>query len=265
MQFSAQGLHARSFKTSRTIAALVLREMQTTYGRSPGGYLWAVLEPVGAVAILSIVFSVAFSAPALGSNFPLFYATGYLPFMAYADLAAKIGQSIRFSRPLLAYPAVSYIDTILARFILNALTHILVFYIVMSSIVFFFDLRVILTYPAILNAIAMAVSLGLGVGTLNCFLLTRFPIWERVWALIMRPMFIASAIFFLFDSIPEPYSDYLWFNPLIHVVGEMRRGFYATYDADYVSAIYSYSFALICFFFGLVLLGRYHRVLLNKH
>ena len=33
-------------QTFRTISALIMREMQTTYGRSPGGYLWAVLEPV---------------------------------------------------------------------------------------------------------------------------------------------------------------------------------------------------------------------------
>ena len=96
MSFSAQGLHARRFKTSRTVLALMLREMSTSYGRSPGGYLWAVLEPVGGLAVMTIAFSLAFRSPALGDNFPLFYATGYLPFMMYSDLAAKIGQSIRF-------------------------------------------------------------------------------------------------------------------------------------------------------------------------
>ena len=27
--------------------------MGTTYGRSPGGYLWAILEPVAGIALLS--------------------------------------------------------------------------------------------------------------------------------------------------------------------------------------------------------------------
>jgi len=265
MQFSARGLHARSHKTLRTVSALVLREMATTYGRYPGGYVWAVLEPIGAVAILSVVFSVAFSSPALGTNFPLFYATGYLPFMFYADLAAKIGQSIRFSRPLLAYPAVTFVDTIIARFILNLLTHLFIFCVVMTGIMIVFDTRNILTYPAVLNALCMSTSLGLGVGVLNCFLLMRFPIWERAWALIMRPMFIMSAIFFLYDSIPEPYRGYLWYNPLIHAVGEMRRGFYGTYDASYVSDLYCYGFALVALLLGLLLLGKYNRDLLHKH
>ncbi|MEL6475009.1 MAG: sugar ABC transporter permease, partial [Pseudomonadota bacterium] len=33
----------RRFASLRSIIALMLREMATSYGRSPGGYLWAVL------------------------------------------------------------------------------------------------------------------------------------------------------------------------------------------------------------------------------
>ena len=51
-------LQARKFKSARTIMALMLREMTTSYGRSPGGYVWAILEPVGAVAMITLVLSV---------------------------------------------------------------------------------------------------------------------------------------------------------------------------------------------------------------
>ena len=33
----------RRFATARTIMALILREMSTRYGRTPGGYLWTVV------------------------------------------------------------------------------------------------------------------------------------------------------------------------------------------------------------------------------
>ncbi|MDJ0823602.1 MAG: sugar ABC transporter permease, partial [Paracoccaceae bacterium] len=35
----------RRFATARAVMALMLREMSTSFGRSPGGYLWAILEP----------------------------------------------------------------------------------------------------------------------------------------------------------------------------------------------------------------------------
>lgn len=262
MSFSAQGLHARRFKSLRAIIALLLREMTTSYGRSPGGYLWAVLEPVGGLAVMTLAFSMAFRSPALGDNFPLFYATGYLPFIIYTDLVAKVSHAIRFSKSLLFYPAVTFVDAIVARFILNALTQIVVFFLITTGITWYFDTGNIIDYAAILNAICMALMLGLGVGTFNCYFASRFPVWERLWAIFNRPMFLISAVFFLFEGIPEPFRSYLWYNPLVHIIGETRRGFYATYSGDYVSPTYVYSIALFCFFIGLVFLNRYHRELI---
>lgn len=264
MSFKSQGLHARRFKTWRTISALVLREMSTSYGRSPGGYLWAVLEPVGGLAVMTIAFSLAFKAPALGNNFALFYATGYLPFMLYMDISNKISKSIQYSRPLLFYPSVTYLDSIFARFLLNALTHFFVFYILMYGIMTIFDTGNILNFSAIFNAFGMALVLSFGVGVLNCFLLARFALWERAWHILTRPLFIISCVFFLLESIPQPYRDYLAFNPLVHIVGEMRRGFYATYDATWVSPVYVYGLGIALTVLGLIFLARYHRELLNN-
>ena len=96
--------------TLRTIGALFIREMSTTHGRNAFGYAWAVLEPVAGIALLSLVFSLAFRSPSLGTNFPLFYASGLLPFMAYMDVSQKVAQSIRFSRQLIFYPGVTFVD-----------------------------------------------------------------------------------------------------------------------------------------------------------
>ena len=49
-------MRANRFRMPRTIVALVLREMATTHGRSPGGYVWAVLEPVAALIVMTVVF-----------------------------------------------------------------------------------------------------------------------------------------------------------------------------------------------------------------
>lgn len=254
----------RSFGTWRTISALVLREMATTYGRSPGGYLWAIVEPVGAIAIMTVTFSLLFRSPSLGTNFPLFYATGYLPFGLYIALATKIAQSIRFSRPLLAYPSVTYVDALLARFILNLLTQLLVFYIVMTGLHIAYDVHTILDPGAIMLSIAMAAAMGFAVGVMNCFLMSIIPVWEHVWMIVNRPLFILSAIMFIYEDMPGFAQNILWYNPLVHVTGVMRTGFYPTYDATYVSLPFVFGVALVVSTVGLVLLGRYHRHILNE-
>ncbi len=254
---------SRRLRTPRAVMALVLREMATTYGRSPGGYLWAILDPVGAIALFSIIFSVMFSSPGLGTSFPLFYATGYLPFMMYNDVANKTAVSIRFSRPLLQYPSVSFLDALLARFLLNGLTHVLVFFVVTGGLWLFLDAIATLNFPAILLSMTMALALALGIGALNCYLMARFPVWERVWQIATRPLFIVSGVFFLYDTLPENIRFFMWFNPLTHVIGVMRQGFYATYQPHWISPVFVFAISSLCFTLGLALLYRHHRDLLN--
>lgn len=247
----------------RIIMALMLREMSTTYGRHVGGYAWAILEPIGALTILSIAFSLAFKAPAIGDIFPLFYATGYLPFMMWMDTSNKIAQSLRFSRQLLYYPPVGFLHAIAARFCISVVVHSLVFVIIMNGICIFFDYTAHLNYLSIVNSLIMASVLAIGVGTLNCFLVTRFPTWEKVWQIFTRPAFLASGIFFVYEGMPEPVKSYLWYNPLIHIVGTMRHGFYPTYSADYVSSMFVYILSIIFTALGLLLLSIHYKKLLN--
>lgn len=248
--------------TLRSVTALLLREMSTTYGRSPGGYLWAILEPAAGIALLTLVFSMAFHAPPLGDSFPVFYATGLLPYTLYVQLNSRLMVAIWFSKPLLSYPAVSFIDAILSRFVLTLITQIIVFYIVITAVIAVFDPQVTLRADRILLAFAMATVFGAGIGVLNCLLISVFPLWQRVWNILHRPMFIISAIFFLFESVPEPYRSILWFNPLVHVIGMMRSGFFPTYDAAYASPVFVFAVGLSLLVIGLFFLRRWHKDLI---
>ena len=250
-------LEPRKSRTLRSVAALVLREMATTYGRSPGGYLWAVLEPIAAIALLSFAISLAFRAPTLGTSFPLFYATAYLPYMLFHDTASKTAQAIRFSRPLLNFHAVTWVDAILARFALNTFTHLVVGTLVIGGMLILQDTRAAPDMGPILSAVGMAACLALGIGTLNAFLFLAFPAWERIWTIVTRPLFIISGVFFLFEDLPADLARFLWFNPLFHVTGRMRSGFYATYDAGYVSVTYALALGMGTFLLGLMLLARH--------
>ena len=258
------GITLRSFAAFRATSALILREMSTSFGRTPGGYFWAIIEPVAAVSLLTFVFSLAFDQPPIGKSFALFYATGYLPFMLYSDLAQKIGVSLRFSRPLLAYPAVTWWDALLARFILNALTHTLVFMLVIGGIIILSGRPVVLDLPRVFLGLSLAAGLGFGIGALNAFLFEMFPIWERIWAILNRPLFIISGVLFLPEGVPMPYDDWLWFNPIAHVIGFVRAGIYPAYSAHFSTPLYPVFIALSALALAMVFLGRHARRLLSE-
>lgn len=253
-----------SFPATRAISALVIREIATTYGRTPGGFLWAILEPVAAVAVLATIFSFAFDAPPLGRSFALFYASGYLPFAFFTDLAQKIGVSLRYSRPFMAYPAITWLDALIARFLLNSVAQLLVIGVVLTTMLAMAGVAPA-NPPAIALALAMAASLGLCLGTLNAYLFERWPVWERVWAILTRPAFLLSGVLFLPDAVPPPYRDWLWLNPLTHVITAMRSGLFEGYDPPGWMPLYPCTIALIILPVGLLLLRRDARDLLWRN
>lgn len=254
----------RNFSSFRAISALMLREMGTRYGRSPGGYIWAIVEPIGMITVMALAFSLLIPNPPLGNNFVMFYATGFMPFQVYQSLSTTISSAINFSKPLLQYPSVTWLDAVAARLILNSLTGVLVTLIVIVTLLIATDSKVSLNMPAILAAMGLIILIGAAVGLINCVLFSLFPIWQQIWGILSRPLVLASGVVFLYENLPPAVQDILWYNPLLHVLGEMRVGFYPTYRPDYVMLSYPLCCGLIGVFLGLVLLGRYHRDMLNN-
>lgn len=252
------------FRTPRVISALILREMSTTYGKSAAGYLWVIAEPVAGIVLLTAAFSFVLRSPPIGTSFALFYASGIIPFVTYMTTQNKVATSIKFSKALLVYPRVTFLDAVIARFVLNALTQFLVAYIIFAFFLVTQDTRAVLNYGDIGLAMGLTLLLGLGVGSLNCVLFAVWPAYQSIWAILNRPMFLVSGVFFTFDSLPPVAQNILWWNPLIHILGLMRRGLYPTYYADYVSVAYVMIFALVPATFGIFFLRRYHKKILNE-
>ncbi|MGB0905584.1 MAG: ABC transporter permease [Mangrovicoccus sp.] len=251
-------------RTARVVIALILREMSTTYGRSVGGYAWVIIEPAAGIAILTAVFSLLFRSPPLGDNFPIFYATGIVPFTIYNDLSGKIAMSIQFSRQLLVFPAVTFFDALLARFLLNAVTQLLVAYLLFGLILLIYEPRVTLDLPVILTALSMTFALGFGIGVFNCVLFSVFPIYQRIWGIVTRPLMLISTVFYLFEAVPYNLQPILYYNPFVHIIGLMRRGLYPDYAAPFVNPAYVMIIAGVTTVLGLFFLRRYHRKIINE-
>jgi capsular polysaccharide transport system permease protein len=248
----------------RVVIALVIREMGTKFGRSVGGYAWAIAEPLGGILLLAVAFSLALRTPPLGTSFMLFYATGIVPFYMFNTMAKGVAGAISSNRGLLNYPVVSVLDAVFAKFVLNFLTIFIVAVVLMTGIVLGYGLHVNLDPAALLLAFSLSALIGLGVGAMNCVLFGFFPTWKNVWAVLTRPLFILSGIFYIFESVPKAFQGVLWWNPLVHVIAVMRRGVYGHYDPAFVSYPYVIGVALGLFVTGAWLMRRHASFLIEQ-
>ncbi len=246
----------------RIVMALVLREMTTTYGRSLGGYFWAVAQPVAIIVMLSVAFSILLRAPSLGTSFMYFYAGGILPLRMFQQVVGAVGGSLQFNKALLTYPRVTFMDSIIARAILAIVTQIMVVGVVLGGIYAFEGVREIINFGPIVLAFLMAALLGVGIGTFNTFMITISPLYGTAWQTVNRPLLLVSGVFYIYEDLPPPAQDILWWNPLIHLTGLARVGLFSTYSPQYITLTYVALLSVIPFVIGLLLLRRYNRVIL---
>jgi capsular polysaccharide transport system permease protein len=255
---------APRFRWLRVVGALVIREMGTRFGRSVGGYFWALAEPLGGIVLLSVAFSLALRTPPLGTSFILFYATGIVPFYMFSAISRGVASAVKSNKGLLNYPVVTVLDAVFAKFALNFMTVLLIALALVGGILIVVQPYVTLDLGAVALAFLLAALFGLGVGTMNCVLFGFFPTWSNIWSVLTRPLFILSGIFFTFESVPAEFQAILWWNPLVHVISIMRSGFYGFYDPMFVSIPYVLGIALFLFVTGAYLLRRHASYLLEQ-
>ena len=248
----------------RVLFAMVVREMSTKFGRSWGGYLWAIAEPLGGVVLMTIAFSLALRKPPLGTNFALFYATGIVPFFLFSGVSRSVAVSITTNQGLLRYPVVQPIDAVIAKFFTDFLTMFVVGVLLFSGIIFYYGLPLHVDLAAAFNGFLLMGLLGLGIGTLNCVIFGFWPTWRNIWNVATKPLFIMSGMFYTFESLPPQAQAILWWNPLFHMVGMVRGGFYPGYEPLYVTPLYVLGIAGSTFVVGAYLLRRHASALLER-
>lgn len=241
----------------RILFALMMREMSTRFGRSAGGFVWAFLEPVGYITLLSVVFVLLSRSPPLGQSFPLFFAAGFLPYYVFRTTSGMTATAIRFNQALLTYPSVTPIDTALARFLLQFLTTALITILILSALLAWQGEWPVIRPVFLIQAFLLASLLGLGIGLLNAVLFCFSPTWERVYGILTQPLFIISGIFYLADLLPAEVRDPLHWNPVVHLVAIMRKGVFAHYDAPQAEPLYVFVIAAFCLLPGLFFLRAF--------
>ena len=248
----------------RIVSALLIREMSTRFGNKPGGYIWALLDPVAHVLMLTIIFQAIAHLPPLGTSFTLFFATGYIGYNFYQATTNYLSDALKANKALLSYPNVAPIDTLVSRLFLQLGTMSMVAVVVLGVTISTLHMPITLDWMAILAAILAATLLALGVSLCNTVLFLRSPLYEKLYQIAMKPSFMLSGVFFLPDALPHPFREIIAYNPIVHIVVLFRKGFYPEYRAPTLDLDYLISWIFVCLMGGLTLFTFSTRTLRNE-
>lgn len=235
----------------RVLNALVLRETKTRYGNYKIGFLWALIEPIASVAVFVAIFASIRQGQPGGMPLAPFMLVGFVGYSFFRNPWGQMQGAIGASRNLLTFPQVTTFDVILARGILEILVTFFVFgFLLWMAWLLGEDIRI--ERPlAVLGACALLSILGVGAGFFFASLEPIMPSVKQVSAQVLgRPLFFASGLFFVVDSLPGWVAEYLMWNPVLHLVELLRSAAFYGFESLHASWFYASAWS-----FGMLALG----------
>ncbi|MBV1706453.1 MAG: ABC transporter permease [Hyphomicrobiales bacterium] len=245
---------------NRVIMALVLRDIRGRYGESKISFFWTLMEPFVHVGFLAVVFQFTMhGTPPLGHNFFFFYFTGVMPYLLLSHLILHLGHAVRGIRPLLQLPVIMPTDAIIASAIVELFTTAVIF-VVFSVLFAVFGINPIPVHPLdVLGAFALIWMLGTGLGAFCATLFEFGSLGEQFVNIIVRAAYFASGIFYVPAMMPVWVRDILVYNPFLHLIDLMRRGYFADYRPTWADVPYAALVALFSLVIGTALILAFRR------
>ncbi|ACY49947.1 MULTISPECIES: ABC transporter permease [Vibrio harveyi group] len=237
----------------RVLYALILREALGKYGKSRIGYLWALFEPLTQVLILVAIFSALGRKSPVGGDLAIFFTTGIVPWLIYSNIANRLSGALGANQALLAYPHVTPFDVLMGRALLESITMLVVFALIIVSLQLIGKALAIYDLFNVLMGLITLVLFSVGLGMTNSAIRIYFDSWDKLFSAINRPLYFISGIFFTAASLPPQAREYLQWNPLFQYVEWVRSGFFSTYQNVYINHHYAISCSAGMLLIGLAL------------
>jgi ABC-2 type transport system permease protein len=267
------------YRGSRELTSnLVLRELRSRYKRTALGYGWSLLNPIVAVAIYGVVFSVFLKVqPPVGHpsglhSFVMFLIVGLLPWNFFANSAnisldtllvnANLIRKVYFPRELLVVAA---IGALLVTFGIE-LAVVCVILVAVGS-------NVVLWIPMLLVLVALQTALVLGVGLMLSVLNVYFRDVKHFMALALMALFYSVPVVYPVTLVPEhrtvlgvdvPVRTIYQLNPLVRMIECYRAVLYDLRFPPIGTFLYFLAAALGLLAAGLALFARLDRRLAEE-
>lgn len=245
--------------------ALFIREAVSRLYHRRAAWAWLLLEPAGHIGFFIFLFSVTGVHAVGGVNAALWVVVGQLGFFIFRRPMNISMAAVAMAKPLFAYRQVKPVDAVIIRAIAEGLLML----VISLVILFVVALLGIPVWPdnliMVLGALFALWLFGMGVGMILSVLREFVRETEDLVNLAMIPVYFFSGLFFPVAAVPQPYRDWVVFNPVAHGVDALRLGFAGHYQSfNGLDLLYVYAVALSCLFIGLVLHRIYQTRLIQE-
>jgi capsular polysaccharide transport system permease protein len=232
---------------SRVIWALLLREMQTRYGRENIGFLWIIGEPIMFCGGVAILWTLIRPAHEHGLPMTAFVVTGYVPLTMWRHCVARSLKAFESNGSLLFHRQVTPLDIILARVVLEVVGTLIAGTLVGFGAILLGFMEPPKDVGLLYLGLVYHIFFCLGSALLIASLSERSDFIEKIMSAVMYLSLPMSGAFAMVSWIPEKYQWILLLSPSQQDIEMIRGGQFGPeshpiYDLSYAA----WSTGLMC-------------------
>uniref|UniRef100_UPI0040486D6C ABC transporter permease n=1 Tax=Orrella sp. TaxID=1921583 RepID=UPI0040486D6C len=204
--------------------ALILREIQTMFLSRRFGAFWVLAEPIAHITVMMSIFSFIRDRMIPGVPFALWLLAGLVPFFMMRGIIFGLMGAVSANQSLFTYRQVKPFDTYIARCTVQVMTNAAVYLILGFGLVFFFQYAIPVYQPLqMMVSLAVMVFFAFGLGVVFSLLTHAVPDIAPVLRLVFFPLYLLSGVIFPIRWVPQPYYDWLLWNPFLHLIDMFRQ------------------------------------------
>lgn len=203
------------------LVVLMMRDIQVLYKQALLGAAWAILQPVFAVVIFTIVFGYFARMPSEGIPYPIFAFAGVLPWTYFAEAVRRSGTGLVTDSELVRKVYFPRLIMPLAN-VISPLLDFCIAFVVLLILMAFYGIAPSWKMALVPFLMAIAALLALSIGLWLAPINVRFRDIKHTLPFIIQIWMYASPIVYPLSMVPEQWQGLYSLNPMVGVIEGFR-------------------------------------------
>lgn len=240
------------------LVVLMLRDIQVLYKQALLGAAWAILQPLFAVVIFTIVFGYFARMPSEGIPYPIFAFAGVLPWTYFAEAVRRSGTGLVTDSELVRKVYFPRLIMPLANVISPLLDFCIAFVVLLMMMAFYGiapSAKMLLVPFLMIIAALLALAIGLWLAPIN----VRFRDIKHTLPFIIQIWMYASPIVYPLSMVPEQWQGLYSLNPMVGVIEGFRWAVFDQGSPNFQALGISAAVILVLLAGGIVFFRRMER------
>jgi lipopolysaccharide transport system permease protein len=210
---------------------LVWRELKVRYKQTFIGAAWAILQPLTAMLIFTIIFGYFIKIPSNNIPYPIFVYSALLPWNYFAQAVERSSNSLVENANLISKVYFPRIIVVLASIITPLIDFALAFVILLAMMVYFRvapSWKILLVIPFLSLAVVAATAISLWLSAVN----VKYRDVRYVIPFLVQVWMYASPIIYSTEVMPPFIRTFYGINPMVGVIEGFRWALLGSSEFD---------------------------------